>query len=60
MVGSGFSQPTTCTIKISTLVVELYNNVLSTHSLLEHTNVAILLDNGTLIDACDMWWLYRL
>ncbi|KAG2619133.1 hypothetical protein PVAP13_3NG140822 [Panicum virgatum] len=31
--------------QVSTSVVEPYNSVLSTHSLLEHTDVAILLDN---------------
>lgn len=31
--------------EISTAVVEPYNSVLSTHSLLEHTDVAIMLDN---------------
>ena len=31
--------------QVSVSVVEPYNSVLSTHSLLEHTNVAILLDN---------------
>ncbi|XVF14245.1 hypothetical protein REPUB_Repub09cG0041600 [Reevesia pubescens] len=31
--------------QISTSVVEPYNCVLSTHSLLEHTDVAVLLDN---------------
>jgi tubulin alpha len=30
---------------VSTAVVEPYNSVLSTHSLLEHTDVAVMLDN---------------
>ncbi len=31
--------------QISTAVVEPYNAVLSTHALLEHTDVAVMLDN---------------
>ena len=31
--------------QVSTAVVEPYNSILSTHSLLEHTDVAIMLDN---------------
>jgi len=38
--------------KISTAVVEPYNSVLSTHSLLEHTDVAFLLDNEAIYDIC--------
>ncbi|KAE9463175.1 hypothetical protein C3L33_04895, partial [Rhododendron williamsianum] len=37
---------------ISTAVVEPYNSVLSTHSLLEHTDVAVLLDNEAIYDIC--------
>jgi len=36
----------------STAVVEPYNSVLSTHSLLEHTDVAFLLDNEAIYDIC--------
>ncbi|XP_020208338.1 tubulin alpha-3 chain-like [Cajanus cajan] len=38
--------------QVSTAVVEPYNNVLSTHSLLEHTDVAVLLDNEAIYDIC--------
>ncbi|KAL2254535.1 UNVERIFIED_CONTAM: Tubulin alpha chain [Sesamum indicum] len=38
--------------QVSTSVVEPYNSVLSTHSLLEHTDVAILLDNEAIYDIC--------
>jgi tubulin alpha len=38
--------------RISTAVVEPYNAVLSTHSLLEHANVTFLLDNEALYDVC--------
>ena len=38
--------------KISTAVVEPYNSVLSTHSLLEHTDVAVILDNEATYDIC--------
>ncbi|KAF8674343.1 hypothetical protein HU200_048172 [Digitaria exilis] len=38
--------------KVSTSVVEPYNSVLSTHSLLEHTDVAVLLDNEAIYDIC--------
>ena len=37
--------------QISPAVVEPYNSVLSTHSLLEHTDVAVMLDNEALIAA---------
>eukprot|EP01102_Stenamoeba_stenopodia_P010966 TRINITY_DN334_c0_g1_i1.p1 TRINITY_DN334_c0_g1~~TRINITY_DN334_c0_g1_i1.p1 ORF type:complete len:454 (+),score=123.61 TRINITY_DN334_c0_g1_i1:127-1488(+) len=37
---------------VSTAVVEPYNSVLSTHALLEHTDVAFLLDNEALYDIC--------
>merc|ERR1712210_247602 len=32
--------------------VEPYNSVLSTHSLLEHTDVAVMLDNEAVYDIC--------
>ena len=35
-----------------TAVVEPYNSVLSTHSLLEHTDVAVMLDNEATYDIC--------
>merc|ERR1711977_684612 len=38
--------------QISTRVVEPYNSVLSTHSLLEHTDVAFMLDNEAIYDIC--------
>jgi len=38
--------------QVSTAVVEPYNSVLSTHSLLEHTDVAIILDNEATYDIC--------
>jgi len=38
--------------QVSTAVVEPYNSVLSTHSLLEHTDVAFLLDNEAIYDIC--------
>ncbi|VAI22456.1 unnamed protein product [Triticum turgidum subsp. durum] len=38
--------------QVSTSVVEPYNSVLSTHSLLEHTDVSILLDNEAIYDIC--------
>jgi tubulin alpha len=37
---------------VSTSVVEPYNSVLSTHSLLEHTDVAVMLDNEAIYDIC--------
>ncbi|PWU90381.1 putative beta tubulin [Trypanosoma cruzi] len=36
--------------QVSTAVVEPYNSVLSTHSLLEHTDVAAMLDNEAIYD----------
>merc|ERR1719393_860676 len=38
--------------QISTAVVEPYNCVLSTHSLLEHTDVSFMVDNEALYDLC--------
>ncbi|KAF6150908.1 hypothetical protein GIB67_000074 [Kingdonia uniflora] len=38
--------------QVSTSVVEPYNSILSTHSLLEHTDVAVLLDNEAIYDIC--------
>ena len=39
-------------LQVSTAVVEPYNSVLSTHSLLEHADVAVLLDNEAIYDIC--------
>lgn len=38
--------------RVSTTVVEPYNAVLSTHSLLEHTDVTVMLDNEAIYDIC--------
>ena len=38
--------------EISTSVVEPYNGVLATHALLEHTDVAFMLDNEAIYDIC--------
>jgi len=38
--------------QVSTSVVEPYNSVLSTHSLLEHTDCAFMLDNEAIYDIC--------
>ncbi|KAI3690582.1 hypothetical protein L2E82_48700 [Cichorium intybus] len=38
--------------QVSTAVVEPYNSVLSTHSLLKHTDVAVLLDIEAIYDIC--------
>ncbi|KAI3981458.1 hypothetical protein MKX01_007385 [Papaver californicum] len=38
--------------QVSTSVVEPYNSVLSTRSLLEHTDVSVLLDNEAIYDMC--------
>ncbi|CAL5434187.1 unnamed protein product [Camellia sinensis] len=46
--------------QVSISVVKPYNSVLSTHSLLEHTDVAVLLDNEAIYDICrrslDIGW----
>eukprot|EP01119_Soliformovum_irregulare_P018145 TRINITY_DN54_c0_g2_i1.p1 TRINITY_DN54_c0_g2~~TRINITY_DN54_c0_g2_i1.p1 ORF type:complete len:451 (+),score=158.67 TRINITY_DN54_c0_g2_i1:151-1503(+) len=39
--------------QVSTSVVEPYNSVLSTHSLLEHTDVAFMLDNEAIYQICN-------
>jgi len=38
--------------QLATSVVEPYNSVLSTHSLLEHADVAFMLDNEAIYDIC--------
>ena len=38
--------------QISTVVVEPYNSVLCTHAMLEHSDVAFLVDNEALYDIC--------
>merc|ERR1711898_88455 len=38
--------------QISTSAVEPYNTVLSTHGLLEHTDVCVILDNEAMYDIC--------
>merc|ERR1712048_224690 len=38
--------------QVSTAIVEPYNSVLSTHALLEHTDVAVMLDNEAVYDIC--------
>jgi len=38
--------------QLSSAVVEPYNSVLATHSLVEHTDVAVMLDNEAIIDIC--------
>ncbi|KYR01000.1 alpha tubulin [Tieghemostelium lacteum] len=38
--------------QVSTSVVEPYNSVLSTHSLLEHTDVSFMLDNEAIYSIC--------
>ncbi|KAM7465822.1 hypothetical protein LguiB_013384 [Lonicera macranthoides] len=38
--------------QVYTSVVEPYNSILSTHSILEHTDVAILLENEAIYDIC--------
>ncbi|CAA2957248.1 alpha-tubulin [Olea europaea subsp. europaea] len=42
--------------QVSTSVVEPYNSVLSPHSLLEHTDVAILLDNEAITTSAGALW----
>ena len=37
---------------LSTSIVEPYNSMHATHSLLEHTDVAVLLDNEAVYDIC--------
>jgi len=38
--------------RVSTAVVEPYNSVLSTHTLLEHTDITVMLDNEAIYDIC--------
>jgi len=38
--------------QVATAVVEPYNTVLAVHSLLEHTDVTIMMDNEVLYDIC--------
>lgn len=39
-------------MQVSTAVVEPYNTVLSNHSLIEHSDVVVLLDNEAIYDIC--------
>jgi len=39
--------------QISTAVVEPYNSILSTHALLEHTDVSFMMDNQAIYDICN-------
>jgi tubulin alpha len=48
----GFSSSDFLLLQVSTAVVEPYNSVLSTHALLEHTDVSVLLDNEAIYDIC--------
>lgn len=48
----GSSLVTSLLLQVSTAVVEPYNSVLSTHALLEHTDVSVLLDNEAIYDIC--------
>ena len=38
--------------ELSTSVVEPYNSIMSTHALLEHTDVSFMLDNEAIYDIC--------
>ncbi|KAJ0480575.1 putative tubulin [Helianthus annuus] len=38
--------------KVSTAVVEPYNAVLATHSMIEHTDIVVQLDNEAIYDIC--------
>jgi len=38
--------------QVSTAIVEPYNTVLSTHALLEHTDVDVIMDNEAIYDIC--------
>ena len=38
--------------QVSTAIVEPYNSVLLTHTALEHTDVAFLVDNQAIYDLC--------
>ena len=38
--------------QISPIIIEAYNSVLSTHSMIEHTDVAFILDNEAVYDIC--------
>ena len=40
---------------ISTCVVEPYNSLLTTHWLLDHTEVSIVLDNEAIYEICQKW-----
>merc|ERR1711988_1770276 len=48
----GISFAITPAPQVANAVVEPYNSVLSTHALLEHTDVTFCLDNEALYDVC--------
>lgn len=42
----------TCSVQISSAVVEPYNSVLTTHTTLEHSDCAFMVDNEAIYDIC--------
>jgi tubulin alpha len=39
-------------VQVSTAVVEPYNSILTTHTTLEHTDCAFMVDNEAIFDIC--------
>merc|ERR1712045_831919 len=54
-MGEVYPSPT-----ISTCVVEPYNALLTTHWLLDHTEISVVLDNEAIYEICQKWLDIRL
>jgi tubulin alpha len=49
---STFSSYLSVNVEVSTAVVEPYNSILTTHTTLEHTDCAFMVDNEAIFDIC--------
>ena len=43
-------------VQVATAVVEPYNAILTTHTTLEHTDCAFMVDNEAIYDICRWGW----
>ena len=46
------SIPDSCNAQVATAVVEPYNSILTTHTTLEHSDCAFMVDNEAIYDIC--------
>ena len=45
--------------QVATAVVEPYNSILTTHTTLEHSDCAFMVDNEAIYDVCRITWTSR-